>query len=211
MSIFLLVRHGENDYVKTGKMAGRLPGVHLNEKGKKQAAELGKALEDMPLAAIYSSPLDRAVETAGPIAQGRGLEIQLLPSLMDTHVGDWQGGELKKLRKLPEWKIVQQAPSRFHFPGGESFLEMQTRLVAEFERLARAHKPKEIAAVVFHADPIKVVLAYYLGMPLDHFQRIMIDTGSLSVLGLGEQGAVLLKHNLRPPFQLEFHAKNKKS
>ena len=202
MPTLLLIRHGENDYVKTGKMAGRLPGVHLNERGQQQAAALGASLKDAPLVAVYSSPLERAVETATPIAAGCGLEIQLLPNLMDTDVGEWQGEELKKLTKLPEWKIVQQAPSRFHFPGGESFVGCQTRMVAEFELLAGKHGDDEIIAVIFHADPVKLVLAYYLGMPLDHFQRLSCDTGSMSVLRLGKHGAQVSGMNLRPPFSL---------
>jgi len=202
MPIFLLIRHGENDYVKAGKLPGRVAGIHLNERGYEQAAALGEALRDAPLAAIYSSPLERAVETAAPIAAGRGLEIQLIPDLMDTDVGEWQAEELKKLRKLPEWKIVQQAPSRFVFPGGESFLACQARMVAIFESLAKKHTDDEVVAVVFHADPVKLVLAYFLGMPLDTFQRLACDTASVSILHLSASGAQVSGVNLKPPFQL---------
>jgi probable phosphomutase (TIGR03848 family) len=200
MPIFLLIRHGENDYVKAGKLPGRVAGIHLNERGQAQAAALGESLKDAPLAAIYSSPLERALETAAPIAGGRGLEIQLIPDLMDTDVGEWQAQELKKLYKLPEWKTVQQTPSRFTFPGGESFLACQARMVAIFESLAHKHADDEIVAVVFHADPVKLVLAYYLGMPLDTFQRLGCDTASLSILRLGKTGAQVAGMNLKPPF-----------
>ncbi len=203
MPLFLLIRHGENDYVKTGRLAGRTPGVHLNEHGKKQAADLGEALKDVPLASIYSSPLERAMETATPIAQARSLEIRQAPNLMDTDIGEWQGAELKKLSKLPEWKTVQQAPSRFRFPGGESFAEQQVRLVNEIEGIAKLHQPEDIVALVFHADPIKLVVDYYLGMPLDHFQRLSCSTGSVTILQLGRQGANLVKQNLTPPFKLD--------
>jgi probable phosphoglycerate mutase len=202
MPIFLLIRHGENDYVRAGKLPGRVAGIHLNERGQAQAAALGESLKDAPLAAIYSSPLERAVETATPIAAGRGMEMQLIPDLMDTDVGAWQAEELKKLYKLPEWKTVQQAPSRFTFPGGESFLACQARMVAVFESLAQKHTDDEIVAVVFHADPVKLVLAYYLGMPLDTFQRLSCDTGSLSILRLVKGGAQVGGMNLRPPFSL---------
>ncbi len=121
MPLLLLIRHGENEFVKTGKMAGRLPGVHLNERGRQQAADLAEALKDVPLKAVYSSSLERAVETAEPIAAGRKLEIQLRPDLMDTDIGKWQGRTLKSLSKLKKWKIVQQAPSRFTFPEGGVF------------------------------------------------------------------------------------------
>ena len=210
MPIFLLIRHGENDYVKAGKLPGRVPGIHLNERGREQAAALGQALKDAPLAAIYSSPLERAVETATPIAAGRGLEIGLIPDLMDTDVGTWQAEDLKKLYKLPEWKIVQHAPSRFTFPEGESFLACQARMVAVFESLSVKHADDEFVAVVFHADPVKLVLAYYLGMPLDTFQRLGCDTASVSILRLGKGGAQVSGMNLKSPFVIPVPEKKKK-
>ena len=202
MPLLLLIRHGENEYVKTGKLAGRLPGVYLNERGRKQAAELADALKQIPLKAIYSSPLERAVETAEPIVEGRKLEIQLRPELMDNDIGKWQGRSLKQLNRTKIWKKVQQAPSRFKFPEGESFLATQTRIASCLDEIAASHKPKDIVAVVFHADPIKLAVAHYLGMPLDHFQRLACDTGSVTVLYLSDMGAYLIKLNQRPPFEL---------
>ncbi len=210
MPLLLLIRHGENEYVKTGKMAGRLPGVHLNERGRQQAADLANALSDVPLKAIYASLLERAVETAEPIAAGHKLEIQLRPELMDTNIGKWQGRTLKSLIKLKKWKLVQQAPSRFTFPEGESFLQNQMRIVSTLDEIAASHKPKDIVAVVFHADPIKLAVAHYLGMPLDYFQRLGCDTASVSVLYISEVGAHLVKLNQRPPFDFLPKAKKKK-
>ena len=135
MTLLLLIRHGENDFVKTGKMAGRLPGVHLNDRGEKQAQALGEALKDVPLKAIYSSPLERAMETANPIAKSHKLKIIQEPDLMDTDIGKWQGKSLKMLRLTKAWKIVQSAPSRFRFPEGESFIDAQTRYVDTLERM----------------------------------------------------------------------------
>lgn len=201
MPTLLLIRHGENDYVKSGKMAGRLPGIQLNEKGQKQAQALGEALKEVPIKAVYSSPLERAMETASPIAQSHKLKIIQEPDLMDTDVGTWQGRSWRVLGLTKVWKIVQNAPSRFRFPEGESFLEAQTRYVNTFERIIQKHnKPKDIVAVVFHADPIKLVVAHFLGMPLDHFQRLSCDTGSMTVLHVGESRANLIKMNQRPPF-----------
>jgi probable phosphomutase (TIGR03848 family) len=208
MPLLLLIRHGENEYVKTGKLAGRLPEVHLNERGQKQAAELAEALKQVPLKAIYSSPLERALETAGPLADGRKLEIQLRPELMDNDIGAWQGRSIKQLRRTKKWKVVQQAPSRFTFPEGESFLQTQTRVASCLDQIAASHKPKDIVAVVFHADPIKLAVTHYLGMPLDHFQRLACDTCSVTVLYLSETGTHLIKLNQKPPFDLM--PKNKK-
>lgn len=201
MPLLLLIRHGENDFVKTGKLPGQTAGIHLNERGQKQAEALGEALKDVPLKAIYSSPLERAMETAAPIARARKLEIIQEPDLKDTDVGSWQGKSLKVLRLTKVWSIVQNAPSRFRFPDGESFVESQARYVGALERIIRKHnKPKDILAVVFHADPIKLAISHFLGLPLDHFQRLSCDTGSLTALYVSASGANLLKLNQRPPF-----------
>lgn len=202
MPLLLLIRHGENEYVKTSKLAGRLPGIHLNERGQKQAQALGEALRDVPMKAIYSSPLERAMETAVPIAEARKLEIQPEPDLMDTDIGNWQGRSIKALRLTKLWRIVQNAPSRFRFPDGESFVESQARYVSALERITKKYnKPQDIVAVVFHADPIKLAVAHFLGMPLDHFQRLSCDTGSLTAMHVTESGANLIKLNQRPPFE----------
>ncbi|MGB8981629.1 MAG: histidine phosphatase family protein [Anaerolineales bacterium] len=201
MPLLLLIRHGENDFVKTGKLPGQTAGIHLNERGQKQAEALGEALKDVPLKAIYSSPLERALETAAPIAGARKLEIVREPDLKDTDVGSWQGKSLKVLRLTKVWSIVQNAPSRFRFPDGESFVESQARYVGALERIIKRHrKPRDIVAVVFHADPIKLAVSHFLGLPLDHFQRLSCDTGSLTALYVSDTGANLIKLNQRPPF-----------
>lgn len=211
MPLLLLIRHGENELVKTGKLAGRIPGVHLNERGQKQARALGEALAQVPIKAIYSSPLERAMETAEPIATSHKLQIIQEPGLMDTNVGKWEGKSVKVLRLTKVWKIVQHAPSRFRFPDGESFTEAQTRLANALERIVATHKkPGDIVAVVFHADPIKLVISHFLGMPLDHFQRLSCDTGSVSAVYAGEMGANLIKLNQRPPFDFFSEAKKQK-
>ena len=121
--------------------------------------------------------------------------------LMDTDIGKWQGKSLKVLRLTKAWKVVQSAPSRFRFPEGESFTEAQARYVGALERIIQKHhKPQDIIAVVFHADPIKLAVSHFLGMPLDHFQRLSCDTGSMTALYVSESGANLVKLNQRPPF-----------
>ena len=202
MPTLLLIRHGENEFVRQGRLPGRLPDIHLNEHGQEQAALLAESLKKLPIRAIYVSPLERAIETAGPLAQALGLAIQPRPGLLDTDVGEWQGVQLKKLRKLPLWKQVQEQPSAVRFPGGESFLELQQRLVGEVDAILAAHKQKDMVAVVFHSDPIKLVLAHYIGLPLDSFQKLGVATGSVSVLMVGKTAGYLVALNLLPPFVL---------
>jgi probable phosphoglycerate mutase len=202
MTILLLIRHGDNDHLQKKILYGDMPGVHLNERGHQQAADLAAALKSASLKAIYCSPLERAVETAQPLAQTTGLPIQIVPGLSDPAIGAWTGRPLKELRKLVAWKVVQKTPSQFRFPGGESFLEVQARIVAALEAIGHAHRKTDRVAVVFHADPIKLAVAHYLGMPLDHFQRMGIGTGSLTILVHGKGSAVLTALNLQPPFPL---------
>lgn len=201
MPILLLIRHGENDFVKTGKMAGRMPGVHLNERGRQQAEALSTALKDVPLKAIYSSPLERAMETAGPIASLQKLKILEEPDLVESDIGKWQGKSWRVLGLTRIWRIVQHSPSRFRFPEGESFPELQTRIVRALESIVKKYnRPRDIVAAVFHADPIKLAVSHFLGLPLDHFQRLSCETGSMTVLHVNESGANLIKLNQRPPF-----------
>lgn len=202
MPVILLVRHGENEYVKKGRLAGRLPGVHLNENGRKQAQTLAEKLGAAPIAAIYSSPLERAVETAQPLAQVCGLEIALRPGLMEMDYGGWTDQKLKGLSRLKEWKLVQGAPSRFRFPEGERFGDAQQRIAADLEELAGLHTPKDLIVCVSHADPIKLAVAYFIGLPLDLFQRLHVSPASVTALALGEGGGHLLSLNYEFSFTL---------
>jgi probable phosphoglycerate mutase len=151
------------------------------------------------------------METAEPVAASHRLEIIQEPSLRDANVGKWEGKSLKVLRLTNAWKVVQHSPSRFQFPEGESFMDLQTRIVNALENIVKKHnKPKDIIAVVFHADPIKLAVAHFLGLPLDHFQRLSCDTGSVSALYVGEMGANLIKLNQRPPFDFLSEARKQK-
>lgn len=199
MTLILLVRHGENDYVKKGKLAGRLPGVHLNDKGRSQAQATTQALCSMvpegKLKALYSSPLERTMETAEPIARAYGLEVTPRPGLLETDYGEWQDKSIKQLSRLKLWKIIQNSPSVFRFPGGESFAESQHRISQEIQSLAGMHDPKEIVVCVTHADPIKLAVAYFLGLPLDLFQRLNVAPASITALNVSETGSHLLTLN----------------
>ncbi len=211
MPLLLLIRHGENDFTKKHKLAGYTREVHLNERGQTQAQALADALKDVPIKAIYSSPLERAMETAAPIAAARKLEVQMEAGLLETNVGKWQGRSLASLRLQKHWKVVQSAPSRAQFPEGETFYECQARIVTALDSISKKYKPQDVIACVFHADPIKLTVAHYIGLPLDHFQRLSCDTGSLTALYVSEAGANLVKLNQRPPFDfLPQSAKAKK-
>ncbi len=195
MPTILLIRHGENDYVKKGRLAGRLPGVHLNEKGLAQAEDLAERLKGAPIKAVYSSPLDRTRETAAPLARALGLPVLTRPGLNEVDFGAWQDRTLKQLRRRKLWPLIQNSPSRARFPEGESFAEAQLRISSELEALASLHRPKELLAVFSHSDIIKLAVAYFTGIPLDHFQRLMIFPASITTLHMGEGGVRLINMN----------------
>jgi probable phosphomutase (TIGR03848 family) len=193
-TLVLLVRHGQTP--TTGStLPGRAPGLHLSEVGRGQAqaaADRIAALKDV--AAVYASPLERTRETAKPIAAARGLKVQIARGLLECDFGDWTGSALKDLMKLPEWQTVQRYPSGFRFPNGESFAEMQTRMVGALDTLVARHPGQTIVAVS-HADPIKAAVAQALGTHLDLFQRIVVSPCSISAVLYGATGPAVLAAN----------------
>lgn len=190
----LLVRHGATP--TTGKLLpGRAPGLHLADTGIAQAERAAARIAELPkVAAVYASPLERARETAAPIAKATGHKVVVDRGLLECEFGDWTGAELAALMKLPEWRTVQKAPSTFRFPGGESFTEMQVRIISALDRL-RAKHPGDTIVCVSHADPIKAAMAHALGTHLDLFQRIVISTCSISAIGYTTDGPVALTVN----------------
>ena len=195
MPTFLLIRHAENEYVAKGRLAGRLPGVHLNKNGKRQAETVAVALAKAPIKAIYSSPMERCLETAQPLAAATGLEIIPRKGLIEVDFGKWQDKTLKQLSRRKLWKVVQANPSRMQFPKGETFGNAQQRIVQELENLANEHGDRELIACFSHSDLIKLAVSYYLGQPIDLFQRIMISPASVSIIHLGDMGAQIINVN----------------
>jgi len=193
-TLVLLVRHGQTP--TTGAtLPGRARGLHLSDAGRAQAEAAATriaALKDV--AAVYASPLERTRETAKPIAAARGLKAQVDRGLLECDFGAWTGAQLKDLMKLPEWKTVQRYPSGFRFPDGESFAEMQTRIVGTLDRLVARH-PGETVVAVSHADPIKAAVAQALGTHLDLFQRIVVSPCSISAVLYGSEGPAVLAAN----------------
>ncbi len=210
MAIILLIRHGENDWVGK-KLAGHLPGVHLNQTGINQANEVANLLAPLPIKAIYSSPLERARETAQPLAEIKKLEIDIREDLREINFGDWQGKSIKQLRRMKLWRTVQSQPSQMRFPNGESFPEAQHRLVSCIQKLAEEHQPEELIACFSHSDSIRLVVSHFLDIPLDSFQKINISTASISTLILTKEHVSLPFINMvdRNKFLSQFEKKEK--
>ncbi|WP_238613265.1 MSMEG_4193 family putative phosphomutase [Candidatus Oscillochloris fontis] len=193
MTQVLLIRHGTNDWVH-GRLAGWTPGVHLNTEGQQQALALSERLGDLPIAAIYTSPLERCVETASALAHPRSLPLRLVEQLGEVRYGEWQGGELKELARHELWPGVQFYPSGTRFPNGETLGEAQMRVVQAIDGLRSQH-PETIIGICSHADLIKLAVAYYIGIHIDLFQRLVIEPCSLTALQFGRMGPRLLAFN----------------
>jgi probable phosphomutase (TIGR03848 family) len=202
--LLLLVRHGLTDLTET-RLVGRLPGIPLNDRGRAQADAAAALIAPLKVAVIASSPLERTLETAAPLARQRGLEVEVVDGLLEVDYGDWAGQEYKVLRRTDLWKVVQQHPSGARFPGGESVREAQARIVAAVESLA-ARNPREVVAAFSHSDMIKLAVAHFTGIHLDLFQRLVVSAGSITALHLGAGPPALVKLNevgnlddLKPP------------
>ena len=194
VSIIILVRHGHTP--TTGKiLPGRAKGLHLSELGKEQASKVATNLSMLDnVTAVYASPMERTLETAKPIASAFGLKVQRNRGLIEADFGKWTGRKLSDLRKLSDWEIVQKNPSLFRFPDGESFIEIQSRMVETITRISDKHRG-EIVIAVSHADTIKAFLTAMLGTPLDLFQRLHISPCSVSPVILGNGSPFVLAVN----------------
>jgi probable phosphoglycerate mutase len=196
MTLIYLIRHAENEQLKKGRLVGWKPGVHLNPRGRAQAQALGDLLQKTKFKAIYSSPLERTMETAQFIAQSQSLEVVSREGLGEIHFGTWQGHTFKALRRRKLWPVIQKTPSLARFPKGESIPEAQARIVDELDALrAKHHQRKAAFACVSHADMIKLAVAHYVGLPLDMYQRLVIEPASVTVLAIRDSQIKLLKFN----------------
>lgn len=213
-TVVLLVRHGTT--ATTGQsLPGRAPGLHLAESGLAEARAVAARIAGLAsgtsgsngsagrkrstgnerrVTAVYSSPLERTCETATPIAAALGCEVQPEAGLLELDMGEWTGLDLAAARKRPEWATIQRYPSGFTFPGGESFMELQARMVGTLERLCAAHVGETIVAVS-HADPIRATVAHAMGTHLDLFQRVVISPCSLTAIAYGPGGPTVLTVN----------------
>ncbi len=192
----LLVRHGRTP--TTGQvLPGRAKGLHLGDEGVAQAeraAERILGLGKSKVKAVYASPMERTRETAKPIAAALGHKVKIERGLLEADFGTWTGRKLSDLYKLKEWEQVQKYPSGFRFPEGESFAEMQQRMVGAVQKLVDTHPGQTIVAVS-HADPIKAIVAHAMGTHLDLFQRIVVGPCSISAIVYGFSGPIVLGVN----------------
>ncbi len=183
----LLIRHGQTTWNAEQKLPGQLPGITLNEKGREQVTRLAEALSAIPISAIISSPLERALETAEIIGQGRNLTIQLEPALMDTDVGRWAGQNYEELSKTdPDWKAYVKDPTVAP-EGIETFPQVQERAVAAIERWRTQEDIGAYPAFVAHADIVKLLIAYYIGLDASRAGTLFIDNASVSLVEIDRE------------------------
>ena len=196
MTTIYLVRHGVTSHTAT-KLSGRLPGVNLSADGRNEAEAVSATLAGVKFRAIYSSPIERTLQTAEIIAVPHGLDVQVIEDLAEVRYGRWTNRSYKALARTKLWERVQRWPSTARFPDGESLTEVQVRATAALERLSGAH-PKAQICCVSHADVIRLVMAHYLGVHIDLFQRLVIGPASISVVMLGNEGPRVLAMNVPP-------------
>lgn len=183
----LFIRHGQTTWNKEQKLPGQLPGIPLTDKGKQQATELAEALKEIPISAIISSPLERARETADYIAQGRDLEVQLEPQLMDTEIGRWAGQNYDELSKNDaEWKAYVRDPNVAP-EGVETFPQVQQRALAAVERWSSQESTGPYPAFVAHADVVKLLIAHYTGLDAARAGSLFIDNASVSLVEIDSE------------------------
>lgn len=190
----LLVRHAHNPYLAEGRLAGRTPGVHLDDTGRRQAQALAARLASLPIAAVYCSPLERARETGEPIAAAHGLAVQILEDLNETDCGEWTGRAIAELNQTGLWAQMQTCPSCAAHPGGEGITAVQARMARALDRICAAQRGR-LSVIVSHADPIKAALAHYVGLHIDHFQRLSVEPASVSELAFAPGGPRLIRCN----------------
>jgi len=196
MTTFFMVRHAVTEH--TGKrLSGWMEGISLNEVGREQAEAVGSSLAGLTFEAIYSSPIERTNETARAIAAHHDMRVQARRALGEVEYGRWTNRPLRSLMRTKLWTTVQRFPSSARFPDGESLREVQVRALGEIERIAGDH-PKGNVCCVSHGDVIKLVLAHYMGIHIDLFQRIVVAPASISVFALVDRGPMILSLNAMP-------------
>ncbi len=193
MTTFFLIRHAACGGLGQ-KLWGRTPGICLNEKGEMQAQHLAERFKNIKLDALYSSPLERALQTADVVARNMKLEVRKSAAANEINFGEWTGKTFDELSNDGQWRRFNSHRSMTKIPGGESFLEVQNRIVKEIEELAAQHGKGQVA-IVSHADVIRAAVAYFAATPIDMILRFEISPCSVSVLAVNDDNATLLTIN----------------
>jgi probable phosphoglycerate mutase len=193
MTTFLLIRHAAHELVEH-TLAGRMPGVHLSAEGQRQARRLARRLACLPVAAVYSSPIERALQTAEPLAARLQLAVQHCDGFAEIDFGEWSGKPFDELASDLRWQHWNRFRSGAPLPGGGLMVEVQARAVVAMDDLRRRH-PDQLIVVVSHGDVIKAVIAHYLGMSLELLQRMAVSPASVSVVAVDPWGAQVIRLN----------------
>jgi probable phosphoglycerate mutase len=194
MTVILLIRHGETDWVSK-RLQSRLPGIDLNGTGKKQAQEVADALEALPIKAIYSSPIERAMQTAQPLADRKGLPVEIHPGLIEMDYGIFAGKTFKQLWRMNAWKKMVDPDNTEPFPGGDSIASANERVVNAIIDISSRWQEKDMVACFTHADQVRLTLAHYLQMPEGEFHKLEVNTCSVSIVKVWEDKALVLQMN----------------
>ena len=193
MTTFYLIRHANTDFI--GKvLCGRMPGVHLNAEGRAQAERLAERFRGIPIDSLCSSPLERALETAEPLAKAFGLTVRTADEISEVEYGEWTGRAIADLLNGSAWHSYNTFRTAAHIPGGETVLQLQNRVVGWLESIRREQSGERVA-VVSHADPIKAAVTHYAGLHLDMFYRFEISPASVTVVQVTDAGSLVLTLN----------------
>ena len=199
MKTILFIRHGENDSI--GKyLPGRKPGLHLNATGRQQAEMVAESLAHAGLNRIISSPLERATDTAEPLARRLGLQIEINQGFIEMDPGDWSGRTFEDLKNDPGWANLRVNPTEYAYPNGETFAATSGRVWAALMEVVEREPADSTVAIFSHADCIRLMLGRAIGLPLDRFTSLMIDTASLSILKFHRNHLIMHGQNIRLPY-----------
>ena len=199
--IIYIIRHGDNESLGN-YLPGQKPGVHLNENGLKQAEGIAHSLQSLGISAIVSSPLERTIETAQPLADCLNLSISIDAGFIEMDTGEFTGVRFDELKKSKLWKQIRRSPEKTGFPGGERFEDAKSRVWNSVQKLHQTHPAGSVIAIFTHSDCIKMILTNALQLPLAYFPRFVIDPASLTILGFRKETTWLGGMNLHLPYAL---------
>lgn len=194
--VALLIRHAHTDGIGS-RLNGRQGGIRLSEQGRREAVDLAAALRYVPLTAIYSSPRERALETAEAVARDHGLQVLMRPRLDEVDFGEWTGRTIDALGSDPAWQRFNRDRDGARAPGGEALAEVQQRIVDELLALSRVH-PGEMIALVTHAEPIRCAVAAFERRSLDDVRSVEVSPGCITAVGIEPHVQRVVALNVRP-------------